>query len=851
MKIRSLFLCLLAGPSLLAGKLPEGYTPILLAAEASPAVEAAARDLAGLMARSFGERPRLRREPLLGLGKGLRIGPAPRHPALDADPLTDEVLVERSGRGLGIHGADNSATVMAVYRFAEVFLGWRYYQPGPLGFERLDHPPDFPQASGEPAILLLETPSFQSRRLSGIQPRGMAAGWPDWQRWHGMRERYQYNHSVHRVVPPQLFEEHPEWFAKGRDGLPKRPPFPEVNGYNDHPDLRSGALRDWVAGQALASLAEKTPLLLPEDFEAPPPPPGRGTRQRVRPSPGLLSLSLSLGDSYIFGSFPDGYRARPEGFFRRWPDWSPHVFRYSNAVAERILEVYRRSRWAAPEPRPQLRFGCLSYLVWENVPDVDVHPSIVPWLTFDRSQWHDPAARADDLALLREWSAKSEHPPGTWDYLFGYGFMIPRSLSGIVRESIPALHEAGIDSYYSQIGAIWPFDGHTNWLTVKLLWSHRADGEELLEEYYREFFGPAAEPMRRFHDIAEKAWMEQEGPSWWLRYWKDPYHVHLLPPGLRGEMRALLEEASLLARTRPPRPEPGLASGRFRERVEGVSSTFALTEAFAGYMEAVFSLQTGMQSLRRGEAIPFPALLSKAARVLSLRSELLEATSRYGEEPPPRARAPDLSWVFRYDSAGGAIADLVRRAPTAALRERAATLFERWNRLRGGPVFSPARDGRFEEILYDNDFSEIEDRRIWQRQFLPSEDLSLRPLPETGAFEVENARRGHLYQLFRIEPGEAYLGELVVTTRQSASGQVALVIDFLDANMEPLESGFPRARILPPGHGPARQSLTVVSRPPEEAVYGRLLIRFHELDPGRPANLHATRVWALPVEPVP
>lgn len=851
MKFRCLVWFLLACPGLLAGRLPEGCADFLLSPEASPEVERAARELAGLMERSFGERPRLRRAPLAGARKGLRIGPAPRHPALDRNPLTDEVLVERTRRGLGIHGADNSATVMAVYRFAEVFLGWRYYQPGPLGLERLDHPPDFPRADGERAILLLETPSFQSRRLGSVQPRRLLADWPDWRNWHGMRERYQYNHSVHRVVPPQLFDRRPEWFAKDRAGLPKRPPFAEVNGYNDHPDLRNEALRDWVAGQALASLAEKTPLLLPEDFEAPPPPPGRGTRHRVQPSPGLLSLSLSLGDSYIFGSFPEDYRARPEGFFRRWPDWSPHVFRYSNAVAERILEVYRRSQWAAPEPRPQLRFGCLSYLVWENVPDVDLHPSIVPWLTFDRSQWHDPQAREDDLALLRKWSAKSELPPGTWDYLFGVGFMIPRSLSGIVRDSIPAIHEAGVDSYYSTVGAIWPFDGHTTWLTARLLWNHRADGEALLDEYYREFFGPAAKPMRRFHAMAEEAWMEQEGPSWWLRYWKDPHHVHLLPPAERGKMRALLEEASLLARTRPHRPEPGLSSGRFGERVAAVAETFALTEAFAVYMEAAFTLQSGMQALRRGGEIPFSRLLSRAARVLSLRAELMEARERHMAGKPLRMRAPGLSWVFRYDSSGGAIADLVRRAPSPAHGKRAAALFERWNQLRGESAFALAPEGPFKEILYDNDFSHIEDRRIWQRQFLSSEGLSLRPLPVDGGFEVTNARRGHLYQLFRIQPGKAYLAELVATPRQSASGQVALIIDYLDADMKPMETRFPRARILPPGHGPARQSFAVVSRPPEGAVHGRLLIRFFELDPGQPVDLHETRVWALPVDPDP
>ena len=843
-------LLFLAIPTMLAAELPEPVERIFLTPQASPEVRRAAHELADLMERTFGERPGLRRDPLSGTGSGLRIGPAPEHPVFDDDPLTDEVLVERTSRGLAIHGSDNTATVMAVYRFAEAFLGWRYFQPGPLGLERLDRPPPFPEMKGDPAVLLHESPSFRSRRLGGVQPRGLLADWPDWRAWHGLRERYQYNHSVHRVVPPQLFDEHPDWFAKGGDGLPQRPPFPEVNGYNDHPDLRNEELRDWVAGQALASLAEKTPLILPEDFRPPPPPPGRGTRHRVQQSPGLLSLSLSLGDSYVFGHFPEGYAARPDGFFRRWPDWSPHVFRYSNAVAERIHSVYERSRWPGPRSRPELRLGCLSYLVWENVPEEPPHSSLVPWLTFDRSQWHDPAARADDLALLKEWTAKSELPPGTWDYLFGVGFLIPRSLSEIVRTSIPALHESGVRAYYSQVGAIWPFDGHTTWLTARLLRDHRADGSALLNEYFEEFFGPAAGPMRRFYDLAEEAWMGQEGPSWWLRYWKDPYQVHLLPAARRSAMKKLLAEAAVRARSVPTRPESGLAPARFQLRVEAVRETFALTEAFAAYMEALFHLQAGLQAQRAGEALSFSALLDRADRVLRLRTELVEMRDLLVAGKPLRERAADLSWVFRYDSAGGSLADALRRAPTPALANRAARLLAKWNRLRGGRPFSVATQGPFREILHDNQFEKAEDRRIWQRQFLSSAGLSLGH-GEDGAFQVRNARRGHLYQLFRIQPEATYLGELVTTPRQSATGQVALLIDFLDEDLRPLETEYPRARILPPGEGPARQSLTVVARPPEKAAYGRLLIRFFELDPDQPVDLHEVRVWSLPPSPNP
>lgn len=319
-------LLLLATPLRAAAALPPGYETLYLFPEANRTVADAAGELAGLLERQYGSAPEVRRRPLMGAGPGIHIGPDPAAAAFDDDPLTDQIRIARTSNGLVISGSDNTATGFAVHRFAQDFLGWRRYQPGKLGLERIDHPPPAPPVEGPDEILLLETAAWHSRNPA-------MGGGPEarhWGRWQGLRERFTYSHTLHRALPPTVFDIHPDWFARDARGRPMRPPYyPEVHGYNDHPDLSHPGVREHAVRSAIEVLASETALARPEDGPGPVP----MNPFPVRQSPGIVSISIGLGDSFVFGHFPESYPWRPEGYFRRWPDWSNHVFAYSNAVA--------------------------------------------------------------------------------------------------------------------------------------------------------------------------------------------------------------------------------------------------------------------------------------------------------------------------------------------------------------------------------------------------------------------------------------------------------------------------------------------------------------------------------------
>ncbi|MGC9451824.1 MAG: DUF4838 domain-containing protein [Oceanipulchritudo sp.] len=822
----------------LAG-LPEGYASLYLSPHASPGVRAAAGDLADFMERTFGQRPDVRREPLFRMGMGIRIGPSPGHPAFDTDPLTDQILVERGSRGLEIHGADNPSTVFAVYRFIEEGLGWRYYQPDPGGLERLDSPPDPPASKGPGETILLETAGFHSRNpYPSIGRSGKAV---DWANWHGVRERFVYNHSLHGIITPEEFGEHPDWFAKDENGEPMDPPFPHAHGYNDHPDLTHTEVRQRVIERTIEALRKALASGKPSFREKGYPP--------VRILPGMVSTSLSLGDSYIFGHFPDSYQWAPGEYFRRWPDWSNHVFAYTNAIAGTILDAWEHGLRPSPE-KPDLFLGALSYLNWEDVPDFPVHSSIVPYLTFDRSQWYDPAARADDLELVGKWATKGTKVLGTWDYLFGYGFLMPRSLSHIVSESIPALHKRGVRAYFCQVASLWPFDSHTSWLATRLLWNPEADAEALLDEFFREFFGPAAPEMRAFFDAAEAVWMNQPGRGWWLRFWKSPWQATLWNETELEELEGHLDRAMAACRIRPGAArEDGLSPTRFAERVGRTSELFGLTRIFVRYESLSWELQT-MPLEQAGRELAGSAL-ALAREALQARKILIARTAEVVGGNPLAARASDLEWIFLYDTLGSSIAAIGRRLKElgdAEGQQEARALMAEWIRLEDGSALPDFT--RNENILWDTDFSLVEDPRYWLWHSLDAEGMEMSVPGGDAGFRAEGVRRGNIFQLFQARPGRFYLGKLLLEADLPDSAEAYIRLDFFSGEHE-LLGETRRARMAPTGKHGTRQILRALGKAPENTAYGRIFIRFYEMDPGVQADLFEVRVLDLGRQPIP
>ncbi|MGB0258505.1 MAG: DUF4838 domain-containing protein, partial [Coraliomargarita sp.] len=207
----------------------------------------------------------------------------------------------------------------------------------------------------------------------------------------------------------------------------------------------------------------------------------------------------------------------------------------------------------------------------EPSPSIDIHPRVMPVLTSDRAQWHDPAYREEDKALAERWMASGVERMATWDYYFGAPYPYPRQFTQWMDESLKHLNETGVDVFFSQLPSAWGMDGPKAWLAAELLWDAQQDAAVLLDEFYTNFFGAAAEPMRAFYELAETHRNEHEGEAEWIKLYKDEAGIELFTPELMREMRDLVQVAAELVAD----------DERRAARVEVVSDAFRFTELYA------------------------------------------------------------------------------------------------------------------------------------------------------------------------------------------------------------------------------------------------------------------------------
>ena len=119
----------------------------------------------------------------------------------------------------------------------------------------------------------------------------------------------------------------------------------------------------------------------------------------------------------------------------------------------------------------------LAYYWAEQSPSIPLHPRVLPILTSDRSQWHDPIYRQEDKALIERWGKTEAEKIGAWDYYFGAPYPYPRQFSQWISESIPHLHKNRVDVFFSELPSMWGLDGPKAWLATQLLWDANADAD--------------------------------------------------------------------------------------------------------------------------------------------------------------------------------------------------------------------------------------------------------------------------------------------------------------------------------------------------------------------------------------
>jgi hypothetical protein len=696
--------------------------------------------------------PELVAKPAGDLEKGCR-------PALPAERWDNVGWAVEDGR-IVIAGSSPLATRFAVAKFAEKSCGARWWFPGADG-------EDIPQVSSLPIAtqVTVEKPSYVSRAISSNKKEETK----QWFLHNALVEHLHGHHSLNWILNKDVAREHPEWFPRF-DGKPYDPN--SFKGQVPHPDYLNGDMAQYVAGKAV------------EFFDKNPCDP---------------CFSISPPDNTLFGDL-DAYEGLvdPKESFRGKANLSNAVFTFDNRVAKAVAQRH-----------PDRYLGALAYAFYEDVPDFPVEPNIVPVITADRSQWYDRDFRAEDLALVAKWAKAGPKIIASWDYYEGYPFLVPRVMISAVKDSIPALHEAGLRAFYGESVILWGFDAPKLWIASQLLWNCGQDTDLLEKEFYKGCYGPAAPEMEAFFRKCDSVWMHQGGTSRWIRYYGDFDQAALYSPDDIRELRASLDAA--LARTLPEKT---------RRRVELVDNAFSMTERLmAAHTTArrVSLWKPGMDLAELEAAIP--AYLATRNNVADIDDKALPLNKVY--QP---------GYLTDDDPLAGRLA-LAAPLMNAVDKARIAALAPDYSEVLGGTVSFILKEP-FQNGL-----------KHWLVTHWPNPDLdySLAGEGKDATLTVKKANIFSLTLKAKIQPGRVYGMAFGADGYVTASASVQLLLEYFGKDGKVLAF---QADSLPYGEL-ENAPLAVTGRPPEGATTARVTLTVKYQGRDDIVQLHA---WRAPVQ---
>lgn len=598
----------------------------------------------------------------------------------------------------------------------------RWFIPGPLGYEPGEAPPP-------PA-----TNAFRTRAFTGV---GRNPEEKEWLARNHTTPSLPFSHNLTTIVRAEDYAAHPEWFP-WVGGQRYRPPTPVINW---NPDLGSDAVVKRAAEAAVTAL---------------------------RADPRAESFALGVNDALVFGESPEALRwIAPPRYFRLRPDYSDLVYQFSNRVAAEVSREF-----------PDRFIGTLAYYWCENVPRIALHPQVMPFLTADRSQGYDRDWWREEARLQLAWATKGTRRLGLYDYLDGYGFLVPRIHMQLLAEYLPRARRIGFTDYFGETSPNWGFEGPQHWLVAQLLARPDTSPRALLEEFYRRYFAEAAVPMRRYFEHCERLWMAQPPPADWLKHYRSETQTTVFPSAECAKLRALLTEAQAAAR-----------SEKVRQRIELIAATFGATERLVAFCEAKAVL-----SDRLGRGVSEPELPSLLTRYNEARQEFIDYVPRLRREQPLALYTDELDdflWIDpAYDAAQTA---LEQGAPlTGAATPAIADAIERHRRgladdsaelLRSGMFEGPVTRGqRIAELQYRADITAGWDSRLEPVEALVAEVRAAAAHTGSGGLHLANHKFSKIFAWHPVSSAAGYEVSAYFRGQLCNSTRATLVISWLDAN---------------------------------------------------------------------
>lgn len=428
-------------------------------------------------------------------GVGIFIGKK----AIEAG-LTLDAIESPSNEGLRIvvkkdkvliGGQNPTSTMKAVCRFLEE-LGCRYLMDGPLG-------EDYPtkKTLKVKKLTIAESPGFLYRSIWGSTWSRMSL----WKIWNGAGGlKFSTGHSWSRYVPPELFDNHPEYFRMDSEGRRRKGKWLCTSNEDVIEIFATNVIKGIGNGT-------KNPSISPPD--------GRGFCQcpKCRALDDPTAIEPSSGSVSMSNRFAI--------FFEE--------------IGKRVAKVY---------PDSVLSFYCYS--------DYTQAPSFRRKLPRNLCAWIAPIrycryhaigspvcpSRSQLKEVIDGWSAMvSRIGYRTYNYNLAE-CTVPFSKISVWKNDIPYLKEKGCIGINLETLNSWHIYGPHIYLSIRLAYEPGADADAIMRDYFEKFYGPAASIMREY-------WMGIDEAFASMRCHSGCFFAlhHVYTPEFLAKCRNILEKA--------------------------------------------------------------------------------------------------------------------------------------------------------------------------------------------------------------------------------------------------------------------------------------------------------------------
>jgi len=385
---------------------------------------------------------------------------------------------------LVIAGPQVSATYFGVYDFLHRFGGYRWFAPGELG----EVVPKREFIVLPAKLHIREEPTLESY---GIQALNQVNGYYS----RSERQTLAHGHSLARILPPAKYADEPDRFPM-IDGKRFIPP-PKLSG-------------TWQPCLSHSELARIT-----VDW----------AKSYFKEHPWMRGFSACVNDGGGDCQCPQCAALEKK--------YANQYIPYYNAVSEllekempgKLMDVYGYGAGGSGRTPKNIRVGS-NVFVMVTAP-------------FEKN-----------AQVLKEWAAAGTKNMGIYQFLYGFRYMVPRHYPHLLGNKWKeAFKQYSIRGAYLEAHiSCWFYDGPRWYVLNRLAWDIDEDIDDILDDYFANFYVESAAPMRRVFDRIEAIHARKADPFDFIHDSSSPANLYEYTQADVDFLDAELEDARLTAR---------------------------------------------------------------------------------------------------------------------------------------------------------------------------------------------------------------------------------------------------------------------------------------------------------------